>query len=265
MPSMATSFHKPLPSFLDSDRTCPRVSIPSFIGSSRLQRSPLRSCRSKGTWFLLLFIALGALALVVPNAAHATSLGEGRGGGDPTPNANGGAEREVSEVRAALVFKILRFVTWDKSRFGSDKAPLQIGVVGSGLSVKALQKAMEGKRYGLRPITFRHFAKPSDVRDCHLLYITAGASKTESLKAILARIPAKGVFVVGENPGLVQAGGVMNFYLEERDGKAKVRFEVNPEEAKRRSIKISSDLLKLARLVRDPKKKDGEKAGLLDE
>ncbi len=177
-------------------------------------------------------------------------------GGDPIPEANGGgkggAEREGSEVRAALVFKILRFLTWDKSRFDSDKAPLEIGVVGSGPSVKALRKAMEGKHHGKRPITFRHFAKPSDVRDCHLLYITTEASKSDSLKAILARIPAKGVFVVGENPGLVLVGGVMNFYLEERGGKANVRFEVNPDEAKRRSIKISSDLLKLARIVRDP-------------
>ncbi len=52
---------------------------------------------------------------------------------------------------------------------------------------------------------------------------------------------------VGETEGFAQAGGVINFTVEE----SKVRFEINVTTAERAHLKISSKLLALAKVVKD--------------
>lgn len=57
----------------------------------------------------------------------------------------------------------------------------------------------------------------------------------------------KGQLLVGENPGFIAKGGVINFFL---DGD-KLRFEVSIHNAQQRGVQISSRLLRLARIVED--------------
>jgi hypothetical protein len=54
------------------------------------------------------------------------------------------------------------------------------------------------------------------------------------------------VLTVGETQGFADGGGIINF-IEENN---KIRFEINAEAARRTGLNISSELLKLARLVK---------------
>ena len=63
------------------------------------------------------------------------------------------------------------------------------------------------------------------------------------------RLAYKGQLLVGEMPGFIGKGGVINFYL---DGD-KLRFEVSINNAEKRGVQISSRLLKLAKIVEDAK------------
>jgi hypothetical protein len=54
---------------------------------------------------------------------------------------------------------------------------------------------------------------------------------------------------VGEMPGFLEAGGIMNFLMEDN----KVRFEVNAAAAKHAKLKIRSQLLRLAKRVIEEK------------
>jgi hypothetical protein len=56
------------------------------------------------------------------------------------------------------------------------------------------------------------------------------------------------VLTVGDSDGYAARGVIANFYLEEN----RVRFEINREAAVRARLGISSQLLKLARIVREP-------------
>jgi len=165
------------------------------------------------------------------------------------------SDQGANEVKSALVFKFLRYVEWSPDRFKSEKEPIRVGVVGTGPMIKDLSKAFSNKRLGRRPFQLLIFKTPDDVRDCHILFVTQSVSKERMLRRIFSRLPSKGVLLIGESDGFVRAGGIMSFYLEHTKRGQKVRFEVNPDEAKRRGIKISASLLKLARIVRDPKKK----------
>ena len=172
-----------------------------------------------------------------------------------------GSDRSPAEVKAALVYKFLRFVEWKDDRFPKSSSPLSVATVGSGDVVKELKRALKGKRFGKRKIEFRQFKTPEDVKDVHLLFVTDAVGKGEDLQAALKRLPKRGVFVVGESALLTIKGGVLNFYVEGSGKSGNVRFEINPDEAKRRQIKISADLLKLAKIVRDPEDDERAEAG----
>jgi phage-related holin len=70
------------------------------------------------------------------------------------------------------------------------------------------------------------------------------------LPALLERIKGSHVLLAGDTEGLAQRGIVINFYIE----KSKVRFEINVDTATRMGLKISSKLLRLAKIVSDQDK-----------
>jgi hypothetical protein len=72
------------------------------------------------------------------------------------------------------------------------------------------------------------------------------ASESGNLDRILGSIGNNSVLTIGDSPGYAEQGVMVNFYLEEN----KVRFEINREAAARARLGISSQLLKLARIVR---------------
>ena len=65
------------------------------------------------------------------------------------------------------------------------------------------------------------------------------------LDAALKAAKSGSVLTIGDAASFTDAGGVIQFYLEDR----KVRFEINLAAAQRAKLQISSQLLKLARVV----------------
>ena len=67
------------------------------------------------------------------------------------------------------------------------------------------------------------------------------------LRTLASSSPGAPVLTVGDSAGFCQRGGAINFYLE--DGK--VRFEMNLDVIERLGLRVSSSLMRLARLVRE--------------
>jgi len=53
------------------------------------------------------------------------------------------------------------------------------------------------------------------------------------------------VFTVADQEGFAKAGGIANFFRAEN----RIRFEINPRAAQKAGLKISSRLLRLAKVV----------------
>ena len=62
---------------------------------------------------------------------------------------------------------------------------------------------------------------------------------------ILRACRSKPVLLMGEQPGFSAAGGTVTFYSEEQ----RILFEINQASAERAGLAVSSQLLKLARIV----------------
>ncbi len=172
-------------------------------------------------------IAVGlAVALLVPGPLAAA----------PTPS------REF-QVKAVFLFNFTQFVLWPQTAFEHARTPLCIAVLGEDPFGSALDEAVAGEMVRNRPVVIARFARVSDVRDCHVLYIAG--SEAANTDHILAQLSGKPILTVSDLPRFAERGGVVRFFLEG----AKVRLEINASVAQRDGLKLNSQLLNLARLV----------------
>ncbi len=162
--------------------------------------------------------------------------------------AGGGAGSQASEyeLKAALIHKFVKYVEWPAQRFSDKSAPVVIGVFGHDPFGEILDRTLEGKKHGDRSFEILRLKDLEELGRCHILFLPEQEKGQE--KRVLQATAGRGVLLVGEFEGFAAHGGAINFYIEEEKH---IRFEINPEAAKDEGLTISSNLLKLARIVKD--------------
>jgi len=150
-----------------------------------------------------------------------------------------------SEVKVAFIYNFIKFVEWPANAFAKQDTPITIGVLGDKQYASQLEKFVKGKAANGRTIEVRLLEKDKDADSCHIIFVTA--SGMHRFNAILGRLKDKSTLIIGETEHFIDSGGIIGFVNEDK----KVRFEINIAAAKKRSIKISSQLLKLARRVKE--------------
>jgi len=150
------------------------------------------------------------------------------------------AERDSSleyRVKASFLYNFAKFVEWPDR----DTGPIVLGVLGQDPFGSILDQTVEQKTINGRPVVIRRFAVVPQGKDCHIVFV--GASEKARFAEILPRLASVGILTVGERRGFLQAGGMVNFVVEDNN----VHFEINPEAVRHAGIHISSNLLKLSR------------------
>jgi hypothetical protein len=154
-----------------------------------------------------------------------------------------GPSREY-QVKAAMICNFVQFVDWPREAFASDSAPLVIGVVGANPFGNVLEQLTAGKTLAGHPVAVRYFSDSADVHECHVLFVPA--SEESSLSQILKRVDHLPILSIGETDSFPWHGGIIRFYAEDN----KVRFEISPDAADQAHLRISSKLMKLARIFK---------------
>jgi hypothetical protein len=176
---------------------------------------------------------LSVRSLVVAALFFSSALALGQGGG---VNSAGRATSEY-EVKAAYLLNFARFVEWPAPAPGND--PFTICIVGDDPFQGALERLVEGEAVNGRPIAVRRLARWQE--PCRILFV----SRSERDTFRILRQTGRGVLTVGEEPGFLSDGGMINFVVEDR----KVKFEVSLKAATEASIRINSRLLSVAKSV----------------
>jgi hypothetical protein len=151
-----------------------------------------------------------------------------------------GAERDSAleyRVKAAFLYNFAKFVEWP----AQDTGPIVLGVLGQDPFGAILDQTVGQKTINGRPVVVRRFASVPQARECHIVFV--GASEKARSAEILPRLANSGILTVGERRGFLQAGGMVEFVVEDNN----VHFEINPEAVRRAGIHISANLLKLSR------------------
>ena len=149
------------------------------------------------------------------------------------------------QVKAAFLYNFARFVEWPADAFPDARTPILLGILGDDPFGGALEQTVKGKTVNGRELVLRRLTRVEDLKGFHMLFVSS--SEARHLPQILESLRGKCVLTVGETEGFAQAGGVINFTLEEN----KVHFEINLNTAERAHLKISSKLLALAKVVKD--------------
>ncbi len=150
------------------------------------------------------------------------------------------------EVKAAMLLKILRFVEWPKDTFTAERPNFVFCAAGSDSVAAALEKLLRTQRIAGRAVEWRTLGGNDLVResqDCHLLFVPS--AQTWALEGLLKSLKGRRILLVGDRPGFLESGGMLNFLLEDQ----RVRFEVNLDRTKAAGLNLSSKLLALASRV----------------
>jgi hypothetical protein len=158
------------------------------------------------------------------------------------PGAAPPAERDV---KAAFLCHFPSYVEWPAGTFAAPTDPIVVGVLWEDPFGPALDALVRNRSVGGRPLVVRRLSRIEDARGVHVLYV--GTADPLEVAGVLSHLEGRAILTVADGERLAERGAVVNFRLEEQ----KVRFDINVAAAERAGLKLSSQLLKLARIVAD--------------
>lgn len=147
------------------------------------------------------------------------------------------------QVKAAFLYNFAKFVEWPKSTASESSKPLVLGILGEDPFGEDIQ-TISGKRVKDKTFQVIRSERLQELDNCDILFISA--SMKGQLDHILEKINGKPVLTVSDTRGFAEQGVMINLFMVNN----KIRFEINPHAVKRSDLKMSSQLLKLATLIK---------------
>ncbi len=149
------------------------------------------------------------------------------------------------QLKAAFLFNFAKFIDWPPASFAGPQSPFVVCILGPDPFGRAIDQVLKGKTIADRSVTIERIKAIAQVRQCQMVFVSQ--SESFHLADIVQALHGSCVLLVGEADGFAEAGGTIQFALEDNH----VRFLINPDAAARAGLKVSSKLLSLARVVHD--------------
>jgi hypothetical protein len=147
------------------------------------------------------------------------------------------------QVKAACLLNFVQFIEWPATAFAESGTPITVGVLGDDPFGEALEQTFQDESIHGRKVVVKRSRQIEDLKTCHLVFISK--SEKDHLAETLASLRETDIVTVGELDGFATRGGIVNFFIDHN----KVRFEINADAAQRKGLKVSSQLLKRAKIV----------------
>jgi len=186
------------------------------------------SLRSSAICLLLILWTLGcALLGAVPAAA-----------------ADGSTD---AQVKAGFVYNFAKFTEWPASAFASPQAPIRLCLSGIDETQAKAFAGIAGRPVQSRELQIKRNPTAVEIGECNILYV--GDEEPRRAQAALQAARHANVLTISDTDGFADSGGVIGLvYADNR-----IQFEVNLGAAQRAGLKIASQVLKIARAVKDNK------------
>lgn len=146
------------------------------------------------------------------------------------------------EVKAAFLYNFAKFTAWP-SPSGQAEDVFTICILGDDPFGPALD-LLKGKPVDGRPVEVHRLTKPAEIGRCRMVFV--GPPHARDIGSLAEKLRDQPVLTIGDGPGFVRSGGMIGFVLS--DGR--VRFEISPGRISPTGLTVSSQLLKLAIIVR---------------
>ncbi len=165
--------------------------------------------------------------------------------GPPALGAAASAEPPPSEmqVKAAFVLNFIRLVNWAGIPGDEGNPELPVCALANSDFADAVRQSASGRMIGSRSISFRLSANP-DPAHCRVLLVDAAQYPTA--RQALAAIQDAPVLTIGNGPGFLRIGGMLELNVRDRQ----VQFDAGLEPIRRARLDVSARLLQLSRNLR---------------
>lgn len=175
-------------------------------------------------------------ALAVLTATPAATLASGSQPAPPTE----------FDVKAAFLVHFARLTEWPADALRPGR-PFLIAVVGRDPFKGVLDRTVRGESVRGRPIEVRRYRSVNEVREHpQIAFINTSAAE---LPRTLAHFDGAAVLTVSDAAGFAERGGVVGFRITPEQN---VRFDISWRRTTAQGLRISSEVLKLARVVDGP-------------
>jgi hypothetical protein len=143
-------------------------------------------------------------------------------------------------LKAQMIQALSRYVTWPTE---DDKGKAFMAVVGYSPFEAYLDATFKDMKTSGRGSAICYAKNPALICDSKILFVCA--SEATVLPLILEKVKGQPILTVSDTPGFASKGVMVNISLKER----RVAFEINLKAVKEAKLRISSHVLKLARIV----------------
>lgn len=148
------------------------------------------------------------------------------------------------EVKLGFIYNFINFAAWPETIFKSDSDPLVMCIASDNPSSEVLFK-LDGKRIKQRKIKVIAYQEETCLTQSHALFFAT--QDKAFIQQVLDRIKGLSILTIGEVEGFTRMGGVITFF-EDRN---RLRFRVNIDAVQRNRLKMSSQLLVSAQIVKE--------------
>jgi hypothetical protein len=152
------------------------------------------------------------------------------------------------QLKAVFLFNFTQFVDWPANVFENDQSPLVIGVIGENPFGSYLVQTVSGEKINGHPLTVQYFKNEEEIKSCHILFVNI--HETKKLEQVLEAVKSKNILTVSDHPDFLKQDGMIKFVTNNN----KIKLQINMEACKESKMVLSSKLLRLAEIIKNPVK-----------
>ncbi len=159
------------------------------------------------------------------------------------PPARAGTVSTEYKLKAALVYKLTRFVEWPEKASLRPDGTFGVCVLGRDDFGRALD-ALAGRSVDGAPISVHRFSQSRDIDgECQVVFISD--SKKAFLEPIVAALEKRAVLTLGDSERFAERGGMIQFVSRDR----RIGFTINLRHVHAAGLRIAAPLLELATII----------------
>ena len=147
------------------------------------------------------------------------------------------------QLETAFIYQFTNYIEWPTDPSIPAGSPFIISVLGSSPLTSELEQLARAKTTQSRKIEIHPAADISRLTKSHIVVITN--SDENELKTLFNKLKGRNTLVISYADGFARKGAMINFFKEG----GRLRFEINRSALERQNLQISSQLLKLAKVI----------------
>lgn len=147
------------------------------------------------------------------------------------------------KVKMLLTYNLSRYTYWPKNIAQENFNFCILDNVQLAEVFLALKdKTLKNRKITITSVSSKQ-GKLGELTNCQVLYIDSKDRNTIALA--LAEVSESPTLTIGQLPDFIDHGGIINLYWQEK----KIRFAISTKATKRASLKISANVLELAKII----------------